>query len=193
LATQLADEARHVVFLNRVYQEVIRQGGDGLTESLAACEPWLSPAMQRLVGDDLPTAAKRLRRAPEDIRALVEAVTLYHLVIEAGLGMTCLRAALRGLRKLGGFSGICAGFAAMLRDEKRHVLFGVRFLRDMLAADAAHEEVIATCLDRSFPVVLRILERNNGEDSQTSINYAVTSMRRQLSNIGLERPWSQAI
>src|SRR5919201_5810788 len=89
LSTQVADEARHVRFFNRFYGEVgVYEGTDGLAERLRATEEHLNEAFGELFDGQLHTRVDRLAAEPEDTEALVEAITLHHMVIEGALALT---------------------------------------------------------------------------------------------------------
>jgi ribonucleoside-diphosphate reductase beta chain len=187
LSTQLADEARHLVFVDRVYREVLADAGADITATLARTERWLSPSLRRITEEALPAAAERLRSSSRDLLALVEAVTLYHLLVESCLGMSTLRPAQRGLRRLGGYPGLSAGLFMMLRDEVRHVLFGTRFLADAVGRDASLSGAIRVVVDRWLPDVTAVLECLPGTDGSRTAR-ALDALRRRLDVIGVRPP-----
>src|SRR5215212_10783575 len=88
LSTQIADEARHVVFFNRFYEEVGVLESDSLAGRLEETSAHLNPNFNVLFDEHLKTRVDRLARDPGDLESLVEAVTLYHMVIEGMLALT---------------------------------------------------------------------------------------------------------
>src|SRR5436190_2351420 len=83
LSTQIADEARHVRFFNRFYDEVgVLDGADDLTARLARVQGNLNPEFADLFDGMLKSRVDRLAGEPGDTETLVEAITLYHMVIE---------------------------------------------------------------------------------------------------------------
>lgn len=88
LCTQIADEARHVRFFERFYREVGVLDSDGLSEMLSETSAHLNDNFGRLFDGMLRQRTDRLSAEPEDTEALVEAVTLYHMVIEGMLALT---------------------------------------------------------------------------------------------------------
>src|SRR5881394_2094091 len=82
LSTQIADEARHVRFFDRFYSEVGVLEADSLMGRLEETSAHLNPAFHTLFDEMLGSRVRRLATDPTDIEALVEAVTLYHMVIE---------------------------------------------------------------------------------------------------------------
>ncbi|HEU4944708.1 MAG TPA: ribonucleotide-diphosphate reductase subunit beta, partial [Solirubrobacterales bacterium] len=88
LCTQIADEARHVRFFERFYREVGVLESDQLSEMLVQTSEHLNENFGRLFDEMLKQRTDRLSAEPEDTEALVEAVTLYHMVIEGMLALT---------------------------------------------------------------------------------------------------------
>src|SRR4029079_16401653 len=82
LCTQIADEARHVRFFNRFYEEVGVLEADSLQGRLAETSEHVNPEFDELFDEMLKSRVDHLARQPEDLEKLVEAVTLYHMVIE---------------------------------------------------------------------------------------------------------------
>src|SRR3954470_22012678 len=88
LATQIADEARHVAFFDRFYREVGVLEADGLRERLEETSAHLNDDFKVLFDQMLHARVERLATEPEDLVTLVEAITLYHMVIEGSLALT---------------------------------------------------------------------------------------------------------
>jgi ribonucleoside-diphosphate reductase beta chain len=82
LCTQIADEARHVQFFDRFYSEVGVLESDNLADRLKETSAHLNENFGVLFDDMLKSRVDRLAREPEDLETLVEAITLYHMVIE---------------------------------------------------------------------------------------------------------------
>jgi ribonucleoside-diphosphate reductase beta chain len=141
LATQIADEARHTVFFQRFFEEVLGIGG-GLHAALEAVAPKATEGFRRIFEHQLREAMDLVRREPENDVAWVEGIVTYHLIIEGYLAVTGQRSLLRTLRNVGLMPGFIAGFTAVARDESRHIGFGVLALRRRVAADAATARVI---------------------------------------------------
>ena len=128
LATQIADEARHTVFFQRFFEEVLGVGG-GLHAALDAITPRATEGFRKIFEHQLIDAMDLIRREPQNQRAWVEGVVTYHLIIEGYLAITGQRSLLRMLRNVGMMPGFVAGFTAVARDESRHIGFGVLALR----------------------------------------------------------------
>src|SRR3954449_3324044 len=80
LCTQIADEARHVAFFDRFYTEVGVLKAASLEERLATTSEHLNPEFGQLFDDSLHRRVNRLAEEPEDLDALVEVITIYHMV-----------------------------------------------------------------------------------------------------------------
>src|SRR3954466_4899916 len=87
LSTQIADEARHVRFFDRFYAEVGVLESDTLSERLKETSKHLNPAFNTLFDEMLASRVRRLAAEPTDFEALLEAITLYHMVIEGMLAL----------------------------------------------------------------------------------------------------------
>src|SRR3954447_17353055 len=82
LCTQIADEARHVRFFERFYEEVGVYEDAGLSALLEQTSEHLNDNFGVLFDEMLHSRVDRLAQQPDDMEALVEAITLYHMVIE---------------------------------------------------------------------------------------------------------------
>ena len=94
----------------------------------------------------------RIAAEPEDLVALVEAITLYHMVIEGVLALTGQHFIISYNEEQGTLPAFVEGFSNVARDEHRHVAFGAKFLTDMAAADARYRDAIQRMLIESLPV-----------------------------------------
>ena len=83
---------------------------------------------------------------------LVEAITLYHMIIEGMLALTGQHFITEYNEEQGTLPGFVDGFTKIARDEHRHVAFGARFLRDNV--DAEETKAFAMkCLERRLKVI----------------------------------------
>jgi ribonucleoside-diphosphate reductase beta chain len=195
LSTQIADEARHVQFFNRFYAEVgVVEGNGDLAENLAATSPHLTEAFDELFGGMLKGRVDRLAAEPEDRGTLVEAVTLYHMIIEGSLALTGQHFIIDYNTRLGTLPGFVEGFSNVARDEHRHIAFGVRFLLDAVREDPASREAIQRTLSEALPVADRVLDPPWPEEEDSELfgatreethNFAAQALSRRLKVIGL--------
>src|SRR3954462_9702363 len=157
LSTQIADEARHVMFFDRFYREVGVYEADGLRERLEATSEHLNDDFKTLFDEMLHERVDRLAVEPENMVALVEAITLYHMVIEGSLALTGQHFIIDYNEREGTLPGFVEGFTNVARDEHRHVAFGARFLRDMTRRDDKYAEAIQRTLAEVGPVADGVL------------------------------------
>jgi putative sterol carrier protein len=135
LATQQVDEARHAVFFKRFMQEVCGVGDGSISSGLQTIKPQLTSGFRK-VFDRLDTMADELR-ADRSRAKLAEAVTLYHVVIEAALaqpGQHFICSYLEERQQLPAFR---EGMQKIAADEQRHIGFGVKLLADLRREDPA--------------------------------------------------------
>ena len=194
LCTQIADEARHVRFFNRFYEEVGILEADTLHGRLMETSDHVNPEFNQLFDEMLKSRVDRLARSPEDLEGLVEAVTLYHMVIEGMLALTGQHFILQYNEEVGTLPGFCDGFNKIARDEHRHVAFGARFLREMAQEDTRYGEAITRTLTEVAPIADRVLEPKWYVEGETQLlgasleetrAFAMKALERRLKVIGL--------
>jgi ribonucleoside-diphosphate reductase beta chain len=193
LSTQIADEARHVAFFNRFYEEVGVLEADSLQGRLEETSAHLNPKFRELFDEMLKSRVDRLAVEPEDLEALVEAVTLYHMVIEGMLALTGQHFIIEYNESVGTLPGFVEGFNNVARDEHRHVAFGARFLRDMAQKEEKFRDAIVRTLGEAGPVADGVLTPPWYEEGQdlfgVSIEetreFAAKALDRRLKVIGL--------
>ena len=196
LSTQIADEARHVRFFDRFYSEVgIYEGGDGIGERLRRTEEHLNPAFNQLFDEMLKRRVDRLAAEPGDTECLVEAITLYHMIIEGVLALTGQHFIIDYNEREGTLPGFVEGFTKVARDEHRHIAFGTRFLTDMARADTRYRDAIQRTIAESLPVTEKVLDPPWVEDEENwelfgvskeeTHGFAAQCLSRRLKVIGL--------
>src|SRR5918997_5390630 len=158
LSTQIADEARHVRFFDRFYSEVGVLEADNVADRLRETEQHLNTGFGELFEGLLKKRVDRLAAEPEDTVQLVEAITLYHMIIEGVLALTGQHFIIDYNEQEGTLPGFVEGFNNVARDEHRHVAFGVRFLVDAVRADDSNRAVIQRMLEQSIPVADRVID-----------------------------------
>jgi ribonucleotide reductase beta subunit family protein with ferritin-like domain len=147
LATQQVDEARHAVLFARFMREVAGRGAD-TRDALELSRPTLTWGFQKVFArlDRMADELRRDRSRPK----LAQAITLYHLIIEASLaqpGQHFIEESLSGRGLLPGFT---QGIRNVASDEQRHIAFGVKMIADLRRedpdCDAAIEELLRQIL-----------------------------------------------
>jgi ribonucleoside-diphosphate reductase beta chain len=195
LCTQIADEARHVRFFERFYREVGVLEAEGLSEMLAETSAHLNEDFGRLFDEMLGRRTERLSQEPEDTEAMVEAVTLYHMVIEGMLALTGQHFIMDFNEREGTLPAFVEGFGNVARDEHRHVAFGSVFLREKAREDERYKAAIQRTLEESLPVADGIFTppwAEGGDDFELfgyslaeTREFAGTCLMRRLKVIGL--------
>ncbi len=193
LCTQIADEARHVAFFDRFYAEVGVLEADNLDDRLEETSAHLNESFGQLFDDMLATRVDRLAREPEDLETLVEAITLYHMVLEGMLALTGQHFILEYNEQQGTLPGFVEGFSLVARDEHRHVAFGARFLREMASRDQRYGDAIQRTLVECGPAADGVLQPPWAEETDEIFGYsldetrafAMKALERRLKVIGL--------
>src|SRR5437588_2123290 len=194
LTTQLADEARHTVFFARFFREVLGVEGETLEETLAVTPQYMNSYLKALLIDALSGVAERIRQEPTNLAHLVEGITLYHVIVEGTMALAGQRSILDFYRQNNLFPAFRGGFTAVARDESRHVVFGVKFLRDMIQRNAANAKVIHAAINKYVPPALTALTPEDQyiphilasrADPWVTPRYALDSLRKKVKVIGL--------
>ena len=196
LCTQIADEARHVRFFDRFFSEVgVLEGTEELPQRLEALDQHINDSFRTLFDDLLKTRVDRLAQEPGDREALVEAITLYHMVIEGMLALTGQHFIIEYNERVGTLPGFVEGFSNVARDEHRHIAFGVRFLTDCVREDDRYRGVIQKMLEESLPAADGVIEppwpeeEDNtelfGASREETHAFAAQALSRRLKVIGL--------
>jgi ribonucleoside-diphosphate reductase beta chain len=195
LSTQIADEARHVRFFDRFYSKVGVLESDSLHARLEETSEHLNPNFHRLFGEMLGGRTRRLREDPTDQVALVEAVTLYHMIIEGMLALTGQHFIIDYNEREGVLPGFVRGFNLIARDEHRHVAFGARFLREKASENSKYADAIQRAMAEALPIAESVLAPPWAEEMDTYQLFGVTlddtrafamqALSRRLKVIGL--------
>jgi len=191
LSTQLEDEARHTVFFDRFYREVVGLPGESVQDLLDSSFEYVPESFIGPFGL-LAFLADELRHDPENPVRRVRYATAYFLWVEGVLALTVMKITLSYCRKRRLLPGYYRGFIASCRDEARHVQFGMRFLRDSVREDPR--------LLREIHETLRTELALNGPDSKPSnvaalgwsdediSHFMGVQVNRKLSDVGIDLP-----
>ena len=197
LSTQMVDEARHTVFFDRYWREVIGSESQDLRGILLEVKPKIASGYDELFYGRLPALAQRLAGNPDDVDAFVAGVTMYHIVIEATLALTGQRFRLEAMREEGlTHHGFYRGFTAVARDESRHVNFGVKVLQEAVRDDARRfAPVIQRTIVECLPLIAGTLDPPGGDARYYSdfgrtqdelMEFAMSSLNKRLRAIGIK-------
>ncbi len=196
LTTQISDEAKHMVFFDRFYREVLGLSADSLGEMVGAQRSVVNDEWIKLFEGILHDCSERCRKDPTDLEALIRGITVYMVVIEGTLALTGARFIIRSLKERGWLPGFTQGFTAVNRDESRHVGFGVKFLADSIKADPANALVIQDTLREALPVATLVFVPPWVDDpydfetpfyhSSEIFEYAMKALSKKLAAMGLD-------
>ena len=183
-----------MVFFERFFREVVVLPGERLEDVLAEAQPFVRPATATMLLEVLPEATSRVAREPGNLETLIEAITVYHILIEGAMALAGQRGMLNTYREMNVLPGFRAGFTAVARDESRHVLFGVGFLRQMAQRDARYGRLVEDVVRRHAPLVwealgpipsmIPIILAQGGNPHETQ-EFGFHSLRKKLRVMGL--------
>ncbi len=193
LTTQQVDEARHAVFFKRFMQEVCGVGDGSMSSGLNEIKPQLTSGFRKIF-DRLDTMADELR-ADRSPAKLAEAVTLYHVVIEASLAQPGQHFICNYLEERGQLPAFREGMEKIAADEQRHIGFGVKLLADLNREDPVGvPKAVARILRDMLRFTAQVLMPPGWDESYLTVfNYSfdkvgvegLTSMITKLRSAGL--------
>ncbi|MGA2455147.1 MAG: ribonucleotide-diphosphate reductase subunit beta [Solirubrobacteraceae bacterium] len=191
LATQQVDEARHMQFYARFQDEVVTEPAV-IAAHVERAREQVSPAFRTIFDDKLVAAHERLLANPGDVAAKVAFVTIYHLVLEATLGLTTFEFSTRFMQREGLLPGFVAGYTKIHHDEHRHIGYGIWFLREAVAANGAMGDVVRATLRELLPAVAASLTPPAGADTaalgasaEELRAFALDGLTRRLKIVGV--------
>jgi ribonucleotide reductase beta subunit family protein with ferritin-like domain len=164
LATQQVDEARHAVFFHRFFKEVIG-AGDTLAEGLAFTEPHLDWGYKGVFGR-LETMCEELRQ-DHSLPKFAQAITLYHLIIEASMAQPGQHYIEDFFTKAGTMPAFSEGMNNVARDEQRHIGFGVKVLSELLEESDECKEAVVEILGEMLPYLTSVFIPPNWDEEYT--------------------------
>lgn len=194
LTTQLVDEARHTVFFARFFKDVLGIDNEKMEDALAVARGYMNPQLKYILIDALSEVGERIRQEPGNLAHLIEGIALYHVIVEGTMALAGQRGILEIYRMNGLFPAFRGGFTAVARDESRHVVFGVKFLREMIQRDAANARIVHDAVEKYAPTAIEAISpapeqiKNilaMGNDPWMTPRYAQESLVKKLRVIGL--------
>nr|WP_228047124.1 ribonucleotide-diphosphate reductase subunit beta [Saccharopolyspora sp. HNM0983] len=188
MSSQIEDEARHTVFFDRFYREVVGLPGDSIQDVLDASFEHVSETFIGPFGL-LAYQAEELRRDPENPVLRVRYGTNYFLWIEGVLALSVMKITLSYCRNRGFLPGYYAGFTATCRDEARHVQGGMRFLRESVDADPRLllevHDTLRTILSINSATSRRLALESLGWTPEEVRALMIRQLRMKLSDVGI--------
>jgi ribonucleotide reductase beta subunit family protein with ferritin-like domain len=194
LATQLADEHRHIESVLRVYSEVLGVEG-GIEAVKALADAQLDPVASTLYA--ALDGAVRVLETSRDEDSFLAAVVAYHLIGEGSIGRANQNFVAEQFDRVGSFPGLREAQRLAVRDEVRHIGIGVCYARRRLARDGVHargliEEIVEGfralgngLLEQAAPDVLDDFAGAYGAEPATLWAEVLDQLRLRLRSIGL--------
>jgi ribonucleoside-diphosphate reductase beta chain len=192
LATQQVDEARHMQFYARFQDEVVA-APEVIAAHVGRARDDVSDAFRHIFDEALVEAHEQLVAAPADLEAKVRFVTLYHLIIEATLGLTSFKFITDFLNENGLLPGFVDGYSKIHHDETRHIGYGIWWPRETVREHPETAGVVRRTLRDLLPSVAASLEPP-GDGAAESVlgvsedalrNFALGGLTRRLAIIGV--------
>ncbi len=188
ISAQIEDEARHTVFFDRFYREVVGLQGDDIMDILDASFPWVSETFVGPFGL-LAYQADEVRRNPYDERARVRYGTTYFLWIEGVLALSVMKVTLSYARWRGFLPAYYTGFTATCRDESRHVQGGMKYLQDAVRKDPSMireiHETLRTILTLAKVASREVIYEPLGWTQDEVRMLMNQQLRRKLNDVGI--------
>jgi ribonucleoside-diphosphate reductase beta chain len=194
LSTQQVDEARHMQFYARFQDEVVAEP-ELIAAHVERARERVSDAFRKIFDEGLVQAHARLLSEPSSLPAKVRFITLYHLILEATLGLTTFKFTTDHLVNEGLLPGFVEGYSKIHHDETRHIGYGVWFLRETVRAHPDTADVVRETLRELLPSVATSLappQSASGRDfaaigasSEDIRAFALGGLTRRLEIIGV--------
>ena len=192
LATQVADEHRHLQAVLRIYDEVF--GVDGGIDAVRAVADENVDVVAETLYSRLEHYVARLSKdSGED--DFLAAVVVYHLLGEGVIARTAQNLAANQYQRLA-FPGLAEGQRLVARDEARHIGIGVSYARRRMETEPERarqvvegvvEELLATAaamLDEANARMADLVVAGYGVDPQGFYDEAMRLTRLRLRSIG---------
>ncbi len=191
LTSHLEDEARHTIFFDRFYREVVGIEGDTILDVLDGSYQYISETFVGPFGL-LAYLTDDLRKDPYNTKILMRYATAYMLWIEGVLALSVMKITLGFARDNNVLPAYYAGFTATCRDEARHVQGGMRFIRELLDEDPSLveelHETLRTLLILSSTSSAYVLYEAIGWSEDAVRQVLGNQLRRKLRLIGVTIP-----
>ena len=185
LATQQVDEARHMQFYARFQDEVIAEPAT-IAAHVERARDQVSDAFRAIFDVALVEAHEHLVANPGDLASKVRFVTIYHLILEATLGLTSFKFTTDHLVREGLLPGFVEGYSKIHHDETRHIGYGVWFLRETVKAHPEQADTVRSTLRELLPHVAESLKPPGDGDAANVLGVTEDDLRGFALN-GLTR------
>ena len=177
------------------FQDEVIGAPDAIAAHVERARALVSDAFRHLFDEELVNAHRRLVAAPDDLPAKVRFVTIYHLILEATLGLTSFKFITDFLSREALLPGFVEGYSKIHHDETRHIGYGVCFLRETVRASGEMADVVRQTLRDLLPSVAASLAPPEtgsqrdfdaiGASSEEIRAFALGGLTRRLDIIGV--------
>jgi ribonucleoside-diphosphate reductase beta chain len=189
LTAFLREEAKHVEAFRRWIDEVPG-------EQHVDLQTFYTPSYQKVFLEELPQAMQRLEHdaSPE---AIARASVTYNMIVEGTLAETGYFVYLTVMEELDLMPGLREMIAHLIRDESRHIAYGVHLLTRLVEENGEPmweviEDRMSELLLPSLRIINEILsnyeETPFGLDPSVYLSYAVNQFQKRLNRIRKARP-----
>jgi ribonucleoside-diphosphate reductase beta chain len=169
------------------YQNEVVADPAAIAEHVDRARALLSPAFKTVFDEALVSAHERLIAEPANPGAKVDFVTVYHVVIEATLGLTAFNFITRYLERTEQLPGFVAGYSKIHHDEQRHIAYGTWFLREAVREQPELAENVRATLRSLLPAVADALTPPDREGTDWDALGASATEIREFALSGLSR------
>lgn len=154
VSTQIADEARNRIFLERFMREVAGKGHDP-TSTSEALEHYLTWGFKQLI-EELQATAASLRRHPEDMTLLTRVIALCHVIVEGVLAVPAEHFIHRYATERDIMPGLAQGLGRIAKDEARHVAFGMTLLGRLVRTSSDNRTAAIKMWNKVLPSMMGV-------------------------------------
>jgi ribonucleotide reductase beta subunit family protein with ferritin-like domain len=180
LATQAADETRHAQLMFRIGREVLGYDDDPHAMLRQAWNKAEDEHRQiALIEGEI---MRDIVAKPTDYTRWIRGIAMFHLVTEGVMALAGQRTAIRVLGHLNLLTGIRSSFAALCRDESRHIGFGVHSLK--VGIREGQREAIYDVLERTLPMALAMT--NESYPGTGTADIQRNAMVKIFRNVGVD-------
>ncbi len=146
------------------------------------------------VFDELDRVSDQLRLVPHSKPLLAQGVALYHLVVEGMLAHTGQHYLRDYVERNDVFPSYRKGIGLLIRDESRHIAFGIRLLRELVSNDPACKRAVIHLLNRVLPWAAGVFVppdidwtyiTSMGYTVQEVFAFAIRSIETKLNRAGI--------
>lgn len=180
VTTQASDEAKHSALMFRLGRELL-EISDSPDEMLRTAWDTADPAHKELSVIEGQIMGAVVNN-PGDYESWLRGVTLFHMVNEGVLAISGQRLVVGLLGRIRALPGLRSAFAALSRDESRHISYGMHALRQGVAE--GHREAMEDVLEKTLPLAMELASFNETSES-TLWDLQERAARRVFGHVGM--------